>query len=83
VHCRVWSMTKKRGPRKPETIESRLRIRLAVRTLEIWKELGYPDSLRGFAIRAAARLETERKASKLRQGIAEPQPASSDTEAEP
>jgi len=53
-------MTKKRGPRSLASEERRLRIRIANRTLEIWYESNYSDLLRGYALRAIARLEAER-----------------------
>ena len=47
----------KRGTRNPATWNKKLRIRIALRTLEIWKQSGYLTSLERFALKAAKYLE--------------------------
>jgi len=48
----------KRGERSPGSTEARLRKRLAIRTLEIWKESGYSDKLAPYGIRAIEYLKS-------------------------
>ena len=54
--CVTQRMTKQSVRSKPAA-ERRLRIRLALRTVEIWRESGYNKELERFALRAIAYLK--------------------------